>query len=268
MWNLNNQELLDRCRRGYNPTDAEYGEYLMRELMTAGYQPRHVSAGGFDQFLIRLDLLGGRSTAVLLCKSVCGDLSAKQAKALLSLRPVCRADVYAFVCSGDVPADVAHIIQMNDTLCLAERSVGCEVFSILQDIGALPPQVVRKVTQYQRLEQQVREMQSRQQEMEMAAQAAAQQAAAKVQAAREQFQPVSPAVRLALPVVAQMETISTNGLAHRMHIGAEDAKRILSELSQLGVIGPLQTGQPRRVIMTPAMIERRFGVHVRNSLRG
>lgn len=47
MWNRNNQMLVAKYQDPSTiPTDAEYGEYMMRELLTLGFSARRLQLGG------------------------------------------------------------------------------------------------------------------------------------------------------------------------------------------------------------------------------
>lgn len=275
MWNRNNQMLVAKYQDPSTiPTDAEYGEYMMRELLTLGFSARRLQLGGGSQFVISVDQLDGHVRTVLFCTVTCGSLDEVTAKRLLSLRPVYKANQYGVLTNGAISDKVRRMLEQNQVVPLEKYRIGSEIAEILGEIDIMPAALAQTLVRLRAedVERQrraaVREEQRRREE-EAARQAAQQAELHRKMTPMERYEAgmLLPNIKDAIAVVSLMDVVSIGGLARKMHIEQDEAKELLLQLAELGVVGPAERSKPRQVIMTQGMIEKKFQIRVRSGLR-
>ena len=260
MWNRNNQMLVAKYQDPSTiPTDAEYGEYMMRELLTLGFSARRLQLGGGSQFVISVDQLDGHVRTVLFCTVTRGSLDEVTAKRLLSLRPVYKANQYGVLTNGAIPDKVRRMLEQNQVVPLEKYRIGSEIAEILGEIDIMPAALAQTLVRLRA------EDVERQQRAEAARQAELHRKMTPME--RYEAGMMLPNIKDAIAVVSLMDVVSIGGLARKMHIEQDEAKELLLQLAELGVVGPAERSKPRQVIMTQGMIEKKFQIRVRSGLR-
>lgn len=275
MWNSHNRALVERYGSPSSvPTDAEYGEYIMRELLTLGYAVKRLQMAGGNHFVIAVDQMHGAARAVLFCKAARGMLDDSSVRMMLSLRPMCKAQVYGVLTNGTLSDQARRMLVQNHVIPLEEYRIGCEVLHILSDMDLLPPALGQRFAELVAVEEnrvRIQREEKRKQE-ELQRRQAEEAAAARQKAEMSPFEKyqaglLSPRISEAIGVVSLMDVVSTGGLARKLHTDQEEAGELLMQLAALGIIGPAERSKPRQVLMTPGMIEKKFGIRVRSGLR-
>lgn len=275
MWNLNNQMLVAKYQDPSTiPTDVEYGEYMMRELLTLGFSARRLQLGGGSQFVISVDQLDGHVRTVLFCTVTRGSLDEVTAKRLLSLRPVYKANQYGVLTNGAIPDKVRRMLEQNQVVPLEKYRIGSEIAEILGEIDIMPAVLAQTLVRLraedvERQQRAAAREEQRRREEEAARQAALQAELHRKMTPMERYEAgmMLPNIKDAIAVVSLMDVVSIGGLARKMHIEQDEAKELLLQLAELGVVGPAERSKPRQVIMTQGMIEKKFQIRVRSGLR-
>ncbi|MBQ1495315.1 MAG: hypothetical protein IIZ37_10810 [Acinetobacter sp.] len=283
MWNENNQALVEKYSSlNIVPTDLEYGEYLMREFLTLGFQVKHLTVLGGSNYGIAMDLLGGAAKVMFMCKVTDQPMTAEMFKGFMGLRALHKANVYVLVTNKVVPLSGKQAAQQNGFVVVDNFLIGNEVVSLLVQSGIIPKNFGLQLVQFKRAEEQRAAEQAVLDDIErqrIAAEQAEAERIAAEQAARRAEAAMTPLEKYAagmydsrlptaLAYVATMDVISASGLARRMHIDQETAKMLLINLEELGVVSHAEQSKPRSIRMTQGMIEKTFGLRVRSTLAG
>ena len=283
MWNENNAALVEKYSNPANiPTDMEYGEYLMREFLTLGFQVKHLTVLGGASYAIGMDLLGGVAKIMFICKVTDQSMTPEMFKGFMGLRALYKANQYVLVTNKVVPMAGKQAAAQNGFVVVDNFLIGNEVVNLIVQSGAVPKNFGIQLVQYKRAEEQRLaeqavldeiEQQRRDAEQAEADRLAAEAAARRAEAAMiplEKYEAGMYDSRLptALAYVATMDVVSASGLARRMHIDQETAKMLLINMEELGVVSHAEQSKPRSIRMTQGMIEKTFGLRVRSTLSG
>ena len=276
MWNTNNKDLVEYYQHhGNMPSDGEYGEYLMRELMTLGYRVRKLNMAGGNNFVIALDLLQNDARVIFFCKTAKATIDAQTANSLMALRSMYKATKHIVVTNRAFVDEAKRTAAQNNILLIEDFNIGAEIVDLLCESDIMPDSLGRQLLIYKRdADERAR---IRAEEIERLR--AEEEAKRKKEYEADEIAEMSPFEKYqaglydprlpeAIASVSTMDVVSIGGLARRMKVEQDAAKIMLQQLAELGVVGPAQHSKPREVLMTQGMIEKRFGIRVRPGLGG
>lgn len=276
MWNAHNKDLVEFYSHHSNvPSDAEYGEYLMRELMTLGYRVRKLSLSGGNNFIIAMDLLQNDARVVFFCKTAKTTIDSQTAQSLMALRAMYKATKHVVVTNRSFVDEAKKAAEKNHILLVEDFNIGSEIVDLLCDTDILPDSLGRQLLIYKRdadekarLLAEERERLRLEEEAKRKKEYEADEIAEMTPFEKYQAGVYDPRLPEAIASVSTMDVVSIGGLARRMKIEQDAAKVMLQQLAELGVVGPAERSKPREVLMTQGMIEKRFGIRVRPGLGG
>lgn len=274
MWNQNNAAVVDRYGGSSgNPPDAEYGTYIMREMMSLGFPVKKLGMTG-GNFMVVMDLMDGLVRVVLLCKSAKTVIDASSAQALMAMRSICKATRYCIVTNRSFPSAARQAAAQNKILLVEDFYVGSEILDLLAAVGIMPRQMSNMMVNYridaeERAAAEAEEAERRRQEEEAHRKKEFEEQEVRQMTPMEKYRNGLYDSRMpeAIAVCAQTDVISVGGLARKMRIDQDEARVLLTGLHELGVIGVAERAKPREVLMTSGMIEKKFGIRVNNGLR-
>lgn len=283
MWNENNAGLVEKYSNpSFIPSDAEYGEYLMREFLTLGFQVKHLTVAGGSSYSIVMDLLNGAAKVMFMCKVTDSQMSVDVFKGFMGLRSLCKADTYVLVTNKVVPMAGKQAALQNGFIVVDNFMIGNEIVHLIAQAGVVPKNLCVQLLHYKYLEDKRAAEQAVLDDIErqrIEAERAEQERIEAEKAARRAEAEMTPLEKYAagkyddrlptaLAYVATMDVISASGLARRMHIDQETAKMLLIDMEELGVVSHAEPSKPRSIRMTQGMIEKTFGLRVRSTLAG
>ena len=283
MWNENNAGLVEKYSNpNVIPSDLEYGEYLMREFLTLGFQVKHLTVVGGSSYAIALDVLGGVAKVMFMCKITDQPMTVEMFKGFMGLRALYKADNYVLVTNKVVPLAGKQAALQNGFTVVDNFMIGNEIVMLLIASNVVPKNFGLQLLQFKRAEEQraaeqavLDEIERQRIESEQAelARIEAEKAARRAEAEMTPLDKYAagmydPRLPTALAYVATMDVVSVSGLARRMHVDQETAKMLLLNLAELGVVSQAEHSKPRSVLMTQGMIEKTFGLRVRSTLAG
>ena len=282
MWNENNRALFERFSAGGIPSDSEYGEYLMREFMTLGFQVKHLTVMGGSMYAIALDAVNGAAKVMFMCKVTDQPMTPEMFKGFMGFRALYKANVYVLVTNKVVPSVGKQAALQNGFVVVDNFLIGNEVVDLLIAAHVVPQNFGTQLVQFKLAEERRAAEQAVLDEVERQRVEAEQAELARIEAekaarrAEAEMTPLEkyaagkydPRLPTALAYVATMDVVSASGLARRMHIDQETAKMLLINMEELGVVSQAEPSRPRSIKMTQGMIEKTFGLRVRSTLAG
>jgi ribosomal protein S25 len=282
MWNENNRTLFERYSTGGIPSDLEYGEYLMREFMTLGFQVKHLTVMGGAMYAIALAVMNGAAKVMFLCKVTEQPMTPEMFKGFMSFRALYKADIYVLVTNKLVNSAGKQAALQNGFVVADNFLIGNEVVDLLVAAHVIPQNLGTQLVQFKIAEEKRAAEQAVLDELDRQRAEAEQAELARIEAekaARRAEAEMTPLDKYragkydsrlptALAYVATMDVVSASGLARRMHIDQETAKMLLINMEELGVVGQAEPSKPRSIRMTQGMIEKTFGLRVRSTLAG
>lgn len=276
MWSTKNDALVKHY--GYptaQPSDTEYGDYVIRELLSLGFAVKRMRLSGGNHYIISLEMFGGTVRAIILCKTSHGSIDLQTAQSLMALRSMYKASKYVLLTNRGFSDQAKHVAFQNHFSVVEGFYIGCEILDFLGDADLLPSTMCKYMI-YLKAEsdEQARIKAEEEERLRLEAEAEAQRHRV---FAVEEVQEMTPLERYtnglydprlpeAIAAVSVMDVVSIGGLARKLKVEPETARLLLQQLEELEIVGPSEQSRPRDVIMTQGMIEKRFGIRVRTGL--
>ena len=270
MWNTRNKELVDKYGSSAAiPSNAEYGEYIIRELLSFGYPVKKLYMSGNQVYAFSIQLFTGVS-AVLFCHTAKNAIDQQTTQSIMAFRSMYKASRYGIVTNTAFVPAARKLAETNGVVLIEDFRIGHEIVDLMAEMEFIPRPFANKFVAFaaesderryqEALEEEIRrkEEEKRRREAEEAAREE------RPLTALEKYDAgmYGDDVTQAIIAVGNMDVVSAGGLARKMHTNPEHAKQLLIVLEQLGVVSRPERSKPREVLMTAGMLEKRFRVSI------
>lgn len=276
MWNRHNKELVDKYGESAAiPSDAEYGEYIIRELLSFGYPVKKLYMSGGSVYAFQVQLFKGVSV-VIFCHTSKNAIDLPTAQSIMAFKSMYKAQRYGVVTNTAFVPQARKHAEVNGIVLVEDFRIGHEIVDLMAEMEFVPRAFANKFVElavesderhYQEaLDAEIRrkEEERKRREAEEAARAERPLTALEMYDAGMYGDDVSQAII----AVGNMDVVSVGGLARKMHTDPDHAKDMLVILEQLGVVSKPERAKPREVLMTAGMLEKRFRVTIPVSFGG
>ena len=144
MWNKNNAELVDKyAASAAVPSNTEYGEYIIRELLSFGYPIKKLHMSGGSVFAFVVQLFSGVS-AVLFCHTAKGALDLATAQSIIAFKSMYKAQRYGIITNTSFIPAAKRYAETNNVILVEDFRIGHDIVELMADMEFVPRPFVNK----------------------------------------------------------------------------------------------------------------------------